>query len=332
MVKLKDIIDLKFLQEFQDTFANAIGISCIIIDDKGEPLTKPSRFTDFCTIFNRGCPKGNERCTRSDLNGAKKSSISGKPVIYECENGLIDFATPIMLGDTQIGAILGGQVLSKHYDEKQYIRIAKIIGVDPVLYVEALSRVPIMSYEKIDNAAQLLYIVSMQISKMGYQNKMIIDLANVLHENILVLIAATEELAASATEVHSTQIALTQEITNVSIISEQINTVLQDIGSLVDDINLLGLNATIEAARLGSIGSGFDVVAKEIRKLSTVSKRTLNQITRFTETINTTVNRTVNIGNITLENTSEQTEAIRGMITSIEELSLLSEKLQIIPV
>lgn len=45
-IKLADLIDMDFLQEFQDFFAKNMGIAVITTDENG-PITKASNFTGF---------------------------------------------------------------------------------------------------------------------------------------------------------------------------------------------------------------------------------------------------------------------------------------------
>lgn len=61
----------------------------------------------------------------------------------------------------------------------------------------------------------------------------------------------------------------------------QANGITRLIAELAEQCNLLAINASIEAARAGESGSGFGVVAKEIRGLADQTKQSADQITRL---------------------------------------------------
>ncbi|SNS00072.1 Ligand-binding sensor domain-containing protein [Anaerovirgula multivorans] len=325
-IKLQDVIDIEFLQKFQDDFATAIGLASVTVDTEGNPLTEPSRYTQFCN-FVHSTETGDNRCAESHRKGGEEAVRLGKPVTYECHAGLIDFAAPIMLEGKLIGTILGGQVLESFQSEEKYKQIASEIGVGETDFVAAAKQIKKMSNTEILAAAEVLYFVANSMAKNWYHELKLKDATYILTENLNQIAATMEQLAASSQEVNSTQNKLNREIENVNTMSEQISEVLEFIREIADETRMLGLNAAIEAARAGTAGLGFGVVAEEIRKLSSESKQTVIKIKSYIDNIQTSVKNTVQIGNTTATVTEEQAAAVQEVTASIEEITSLAESL-----
>lgn len=326
-VKLIDVVDIEFLQEFQDNFAASVGVASITVDNNGTPLTKPSNFTAFCMDYTRGAQKGLERCMLCDKKGGQESGQTGKPAIYDCHAGLVDFAAPIIIDGKQVGAIVGGQVLTIAPDEQKFRQIAEEIGVDPDKYITALREIKIVPRKSVEAAAKVLYLVANNISQMGYQRVQLKMMANSINNDLMQISATMEELAASASDVTNNQSALNQEIGNVSVMSEKINDVVNFTRKISDQTRLLGLNAAIEAARAGHAGLGFGVVAEEIRKLSGDSKNTVEKIKEYTDKIHDSVNKTAAMGNTTAQIAGQQASALEHVAASIDKISKMAEQL-----
>ncbi|MCI1945016.1 PocR ligand-binding domain-containing protein [Clostridium luticellarii] len=324
-IKLEDIIDIDFLQEFQDNFAKSVGMAAITSDDTGKPVVKGSEFTDFCMKLTRGCRIGNERCEECDKNGGIESYKTGKPVVYSCHAGLVDFAAPIILKGKVIGSMLGGQVLTEKPDEDKFRKIAEEIGVDPEEYIKALRKVKIIKRDRIEAAANVLYMISNILSKLGYNQYELKNISQNVNESLEQIAASIEELSSSAVSVSENHQSLNKEIQNIKELSEKIHEVINYIKSIADQTKMLGLNAAIEAARAGEYGKGFGVVADEIRKLSDSSKETAVSIVKLNSNIQDSVLKTVDVSDHTLKTSENQAAAVEQINASLQEvLSLVS--------
>ncbi|MCP3033076.1 methyl-accepting chemotaxis protein [Halobacillus sp. A1] len=106
---------------------------------------------------------------------------------------------------------------------------------------------------------------------------------------------------------------LTRKVEQIAAISNENTAILESLKSKADEIqhvvktiraissqtNLLSLNAAIEAARAGEHGRGFEVVAKEVRKLSNQVEASIQEVNHSIENITSEITKistgTVNI-------------------------------------
>jgi hypothetical protein len=153
------------------------------------------------------------------------------------------------------------------------------------------------------------------------------EMASNLQNSLTGVAAAIEELAASASQIHTNEQSLNNDIKDVINISEQINEVSAFIKEIADETKMLGLNAAIEAARAGDSGRGFGVVAEEIRKLSDQSKSTVPKIKKLTDDIRHKVDSAREKSQDSLGSSQEQAAATEEITASIEEITSMSEEL-----
>ncbi|MDU3582193.1 MAG: PocR ligand-binding domain-containing protein [Clostridium butyricum] len=320
-LELKDVIDLNFLQKFQDDFAKSMNIASVTVDKSGTPVTRPSRYTNICSNLTQSAQLGSRRCAQCHSKAGEEAFKNGKPYIYRCHSGLIDFAAPITVEGVLIGTILGGQVLYDNPSEMEFKNTANQLGLNEDLYYNAAKEVKIIDESSVEAAAQVLFSVANILSNEGYQRLKIKELTGTLTESFEQISSATEELAASSMEVTENQSDLNNEIINVQNLSNEIDNILKYIKDIANQTKMLGLNAAIEAARVGEVGKGFGVVAAEIRKLSESSRDTTTSIADLIGQIQLSVSKTLEMSNNTLMITEQQSAAIEETNASVEEVT-----------
>ena len=106
---LKSILDIPLWEKIQDEFAALTSTAIVTIDYKGNPITKHSCRTDFCSVI-REDPVFRKRCCRCDALAGLEAVRIGKPYIYLCHCGVVDAAVPVTVGDRYLGAVMFGQV------------------------------------------------------------------------------------------------------------------------------------------------------------------------------------------------------------------------------
>jgi len=273
-----------------------------IIFPKFHPVAKS--FPDFAPILTEMFPEG-AILYISDLN----------KIIYR--QASIKFDVPAMQIDNQLDE---NTVASKVIKSKQHITMeldSSVYGV-PVL----VTCHPLFDEDKPD---EVVATFGLLIPKMAASN--LREMSSNLENGITGIASAIEELAASASSIHTNEQELNNEIREIISLSEEINEISAIIKDIADETKMLGLNAAIEAARAGEAGRGFGVVAEEIRNLSQQSKSTVPKIKKLTDNIKAKVEETSQKSQSSLYASQEQAAATEEITASIEEINALAEEL-----
>jgi methyl-accepting chemotaxis protein len=117
-----------------------------------------------------------------------------------------------------------------------------------------------------------------------------------------------------------TQVVI-NEIQDLELQSQSIESFIEVINGIADQTNLLSLNASIEAARAGEAGRGFAVVAAEIRKLAEQSVKASNQITAVVNNIKAKTKVTADSAKQAEDIVASQMEALTKTVQNFENIN-----------
>ena len=106
---MKNVLDIPLWERMQDQLAKMTGTAIVSIDYKGNPMTKHSGRTEFCSVIREN-PVSRKRCYRCDALAGLEAVRLERPYIYLCHCGIVDVAVPVMVGDKYLGAVMFGQV------------------------------------------------------------------------------------------------------------------------------------------------------------------------------------------------------------------------------
>ncbi len=165
-----DLFDVEAIQEIQDAFAQAIGVSSLITAPDGTPITNPSNFCRLCKEIIRKTEKGLENCLHSDEVVSRE--CRDRPTVRDCLSaGFLDGAASITVDGVHIASWLIGQVRDEASDEADYLGYADEIGVDREEFGKALAEVPVMKRERFEQACEALFQFSGLMSDLAGMNR-----------------------------------------------------------------------------------------------------------------------------------------------------------------
>lgn len=108
---------------------------------------------------------------------------------------------------------------------------------------------------------------------------------------------------------------LAETVKGLGARSNDIGQITEAITDIAEQTNILALNAAIEAARAGQHGSGFAVVAGEVRRLAELSARASQEIAQLIANIQEETSKVVQ----TMENATTEVEEGIGVVNSAGE-------------
>lgn len=194
--------------------------------------------------------------------------------------------------------------------------------------------------EIIDFVTESVHNFQKSTGDISYRLQDLSQRTNEQASNLEEITSSIEELTTNTyTNLHSTQLSK-ETSQNIKVGMETLNRSSEDMFEIIETIesitfetNLLALNASIEAARAGTAGSGFAVVATQVKELSQRSQEQSKEIRAIVEKnikmVADNVDLVESINDMIEEisgSSKEQQESLKQITQAIEQLNDTTQK------
>jgi len=133
-MKLTDLMPVEEWIELQKAFSEKSSLASAVFDAEGSPAT------DAAFPCNRLCPAikkipdaGRQICSLAHQNMAAIAQRIHKPVIEECDAGMLKIVVPVFVEDEFIGAVGGcGRILPDSEVDVEYVQEVSGMKADDI--------------------------------------------------------------------------------------------------------------------------------------------------------------------------------------------------------
>lgn len=225
----------------------------------------------------------------------KKTLITEKPVVTEVvidkNEGIISHLSNILKGrmklslhlddNSKLGTLINQTIKQFHDSIKQII--SHIVSVSTTAFKLEIS------VKNLDESIQVqrkqINNISEQTTTLGSDINSIAKKTEKLNSDATKVIDTTHrgisQVEAFTTDLNEVDNKITETQSYMKKLKESADSI-HTLTELIDDISskldIISINTSIEAARAGAAGKGFEVLAKEIRKLSGQSQNTVSSV------------------------------------------------------
>ncbi len=180
-LSLLHVFDLEQLQKMQDAFSFATGISSLITDAEGKPITRIS-FSNGVCVKVRASQQGLDMCMESSRRLGKRAKEEQKPVSNPCLScGFIDAAAPIIVDGNHLGNWLIGQVRPDDLDEARLLEYTRSLGLKDEEILTKFNELVKVAPDHFQKILNLLNVLALELSSLGFKN---LKLAKAIHEHV----------------------------------------------------------------------------------------------------------------------------------------------------
>lgn len=168
---LSELIDKHTVLRIESILYKHFGLSALLLDPQGAPLSKGTGIPSFCKAINADV-QGCRSCRDCRLSGGNPPAQEGKASISPCRAQMVSFTAPITVDNTVVGYLSGGQTLSAPPSESSTRAICEKLSLDSNEYAEYLcgGEIPVANDTEIQKTAELFYELAGLMSDIAQKN------------------------------------------------------------------------------------------------------------------------------------------------------------------
>lgn len=163
--RLSDLLDVTAFARLLDKLYQATGIPNGVVDANGELLCMSSG-SNACAIFHRTHLVAAKRCRESNLELMRNlhgGSVTGRL----CLNGLMDYATPVVIEGRQLATLFLGQILHTPPDLSFFRAQAAQLGFDETSYLASIAAIPVVDKQRVDDLMAVMVELAQMLATSG---------------------------------------------------------------------------------------------------------------------------------------------------------------------
>ena len=174
MANNEQSIDLDTVLKTVYNFSKATNVGCSYLDIPNEEIMRHPTMEDVrCTLCEkmRTLTKCDHNCVNVKLYGSYQAERFGGKYIFFCPLGLVNFASPVVIGGVMRASLLGGPVLMMEPDDYLKEDIFEKFHIAPEHYDEIreiIKDFPVVSPERVSALSELLFAAAAHISDLEY--------------------------------------------------------------------------------------------------------------------------------------------------------------------
>ena len=198
-------IDIKSFSSLFDNFCKVVNLSAAIID-KNASIIVSSRWQRVCTDFHRVNTTTCQGCIESNTKLANEYNYNNKLLMYNCINGLVVCASPIIISGQHIANVFISQFFIESPDLNYFRKQAHEVGFDEDDYIAAILEVPVIDKDKLNPILEFLTSIADFVSSIIFNQLKVEETKQEMREGRLAALSLAED-----TEQARHELALHQE-------------------------------------------------------------------------------------------------------------------------